>query len=214
MGSITRARMGPRIARNKTYAADSAPNCGSSPALTPSPAMTMENSPRAINAAPARKAPNGSTFARRAAHQPVRTLVRAVIKPKINGEQQNGRQGSGIDLQSKEQKEDGGKQIAQGRKQVVSTFCDGVGERDPDQECSNRRGYLQALCQPCHKQDQAKGSEQDHFIGLVSNKRTEASCHSAPQQTRPLPTVSSATSTEIIACVIPCPMSSTAIRGR
>src|SRR5512138_1276367 len=36
-GSMMRARIGPRTARNKTYAADKAPNRGSSPALTPSP---------------------------------------------------------------------------------------------------------------------------------------------------------------------------------
>jgi hypothetical protein len=58
--------------------AASAPSVGSSPAVTASPAMTMENSPLATSTAPARQRPRARTPARRAAHQPVATLVAAV----------------------------------------------------------------------------------------------------------------------------------------
>ena len=46
-----RAQIGPRTARNRTYAAANGPSFGSRP--TPNAAMTMENSPRATNTAPA-----------------------------------------------------------------------------------------------------------------------------------------------------------------
>ena len=62
------------------------------------------------------------------------------------GEQKNRRQRSGVDLEPEKQKEDRGKQIPQWGEQVVSQLGNGFGERDPNEKCSNRRGYLQTLC--------------------------------------------------------------------
>src|SRR5215831_19311776 len=50
---VARTKIGPKIARRNTYAADTGPSCGSRP--DPNPAMMMENSPRAIRAVPARR---------------------------------------------------------------------------------------------------------------------------------------------------------------
>ncbi len=51
----------------RTYAVASGPRDGSMPAVTASPAMTMENSPRATSVPPARQRPLGPIPARRAA---------------------------------------------------------------------------------------------------------------------------------------------------
>jgi hypothetical protein len=60
-----RAKIGPSTARNRTYAAASGPRCASSGA--PKPAITIENSPRATSASPARLRPTVSIPARAAA---------------------------------------------------------------------------------------------------------------------------------------------------
>ena len=73
-----RASTGPSTASSKTYAADSGPSLALRPAPTPSPAITMENSPRATRAAPARQRPALLTPARRAAHHPVTIFVNTV----------------------------------------------------------------------------------------------------------------------------------------
>lgn len=50
----TRTKTGPTTASSKTYAAANGPSAGST--AIPSPAITMENSPRAMRVKPARKA--------------------------------------------------------------------------------------------------------------------------------------------------------------
>lgn len=50
----TRAKTGPTTASSKTYAAANGPSAGST--AIPSPAITIENSPRAMRVKPARKA--------------------------------------------------------------------------------------------------------------------------------------------------------------
>jgi hypothetical protein len=58
----------------------SGPSSASRPAATARPAITIENSPLAIRAVPARQRPRGPTPILRAAHQPVATLVAAVTR--------------------------------------------------------------------------------------------------------------------------------------
>ena len=65
--------------------------------------MTMENSPRATRAQPARRPHGVSSPARRAAHQPVINLVPIVARPRIAagiGRRKRGR----VNLQAKKRK--------------------------------------------------------------------------------------------------------------
>lgn len=59
--SVILAKTVAATASNKIFAADSDPSCGSNPAIAPISAMTLDNSPRATNAAPARTRPRQST---------------------------------------------------------------------------------------------------------------------------------------------------------
>ena len=76
---------GPRIANKSTYAAENGPSCGSRP--DPSPAITIENSPRAPRATPAGRPQRASRWLRHAAQYPVHTLASAltIAKPVASG---------------------------------------------------------------------------------------------------------------------------------
>src|SRR5919106_797408 len=73
--SAARATIGPRTARVSTYAAVTGASLGCAPLVAPSTAMTMENSPRAVSSAPARRRPRTPTLARVPANQPVPAFV-------------------------------------------------------------------------------------------------------------------------------------------
>src|SRR5918996_45467 len=73
--SAARATIGPRTARVSTYAAVTGASLGGAPLVAPSTAMTMENSPRAVSSAPARRRPRTPTLARVPANQPVPAFV-------------------------------------------------------------------------------------------------------------------------------------------
>jgi hypothetical protein len=103
-GSINLDVVGPKIAMNKTYAAESDPSCGSKPTPTPKPAMTMENSPRAINDAPARNASNEFMFAYLAESQPIKSFVSAVKMPNETANSKTGGKEAGLICNPKNKK--------------------------------------------------------------------------------------------------------------
>jgi len=76
IGSAARAASGPAMAHSSTYAAATEATFGSAPAATARPAITIENSPRAISVAPTRKALAPCNAASLAAHQPDNSFVR------------------------------------------------------------------------------------------------------------------------------------------
>lgn len=113
--------------------------------VTASPAMTMENSPRATSVPPARQRPFAEIPARRAAQYPVAIFVAGGDDRQGQRGQQDRRDARRVGVQPEEDEEHGGEQVPQRGEQVVRALRGLSGQSDADQERAHGGGDLELL---------------------------------------------------------------------
>ena len=129
--------------------------------------MTMENSPRATSAPPARQRPfDGDPGA---AGRPVAGGDLRAGGDDGQGErgQQDRRDARRVGVQAEEDEEDRGEQVPQRGQQVVRALGDLAGQGDADQEGADGGGDLELLGDAGDQQGQAE-DDQQQLLGVVA----------------------------------------------
>ena len=138
--------------------------------------MTMENSPRATSAPPARQRPARRCRPGGRRSQPVAIFVAMVTTASASAQPSTGGIPAGSVLQPEEDEEDRGEQIPQRGEQLARAVRDLARQRDPDQERADRRRHLQLLRDARDQQRQPEYHEQQH----LGSSRGRTARRSAP----------------------------------
>jgi hypothetical protein len=153
----------------------------SNPATVARPAITIENSPRATIVVLARIRPRWATPSRRAAYQPVATLVNVVTKARASAAGSAGRISLGATRSPKERKKIVAKRSRSGVR--TSRALRGLaGNREADQESADRGGGVHQVRQASYQQREPEHPEQDLLVVLVVEEPAQAIAEAASDE--------------------------------
>ena len=125
--------------------------------------MTIENSPRAISAAPARKRPGRPIPARLAAQMPGDHLGGGGDDGQQQGPAEHGRDGGRVGVEAEDHEEDRREKVPQRLQDPGGAVRGGPRNSDAEHKGAHRRGYLHGRGQPGHQQRRPEQVEQEHL---------------------------------------------------
>lgn len=163
IGSMNLVIIGPTMARTSTYPVATGPT-SPRPAATASPAMMIENSPRATRAVPARSRPGVATLSRRAANHPVPILVRVVISARTSTTGTTGRTADGSVARPNETKKVAANRSRNGHRIARAPVGERSGHGDPDEQRADCGRGAHRLRQAGHEQRQPEQAEQHLLV--------------------------------------------------
>lgn len=140
---------------------------------TPSPAMIIENSPRAISSTPARRHPRWSTVVLRAAQYPVAIFVTAVSRPSVSAKGRAGTSVAGLISSPKKQKNVAANRSRNGPKRRCDCSAIGPESAIPTRNAPVAEETWKRCAAPATSNTAPKNGKQNNFVRFVAGKFTQ-----------------------------------------